>query len=163
MEAELEAPELLGALLGVTVPSGWPPGEYDRDALLYFKGRLQGSPEQAGWYSWYAIRLTPAGKREALVGAVGYFGPPVAGSVEIGYSVIADARCRGFATECVRALIDRAFGFPGVRCVIAHTRGETNVASRKVLLGCGFRRIGPGTETGQVRYQRDRPPAGPPY
>jgi ribosomal-protein-alanine N-acetyltransferase len=160
IEAELAGPEVLGALLGVVLPASWPPGEFDRDALLYFRGRLQSSPvEQAGWYGWYAISTTPRGQREALVGAVGYFGPPVAGSVEIGYSVIAEARNRGFATECVRALLDRAFRFPEVRRVIAHTRDDTNVASTKVLLGCGFRHVGPSLEAGLVRYQRDRSPA----
>jgi [ribosomal protein S5]-alanine N-acetyltransferase len=157
VEAELAGPDLLSALLGVRVPMSWPPGEYDRDALLYFRGRLRDSrEEQAGWYTWYAIDTTPAGERHVLVGAVGYFGPPVAGSVEIGYSLIPEARAKGFGAECVQALVDRALGFPDVRCVIAHTRGDTNVASRKVLLRCGFRRVGPGTEVDLVRYQRDR-------
>ena len=160
IEAELAGREILGALLGVTLPASWPPGEFDRDALLYFQGRLRKSPaEEAGWYGWYAIGVTPRGQRETLVAAVGYFGPPVAGSVEIGYSVIAEARNRGFATECVRALLDRAFGFPEVRCVVAHTRDDANMASMKVLLGCGFRRVvGPDIEAGLVRYQRDRSP-----
>jgi ribosomal-protein-alanine N-acetyltransferase len=157
VEAELAGPDLLSALLGVKVPMSWPPGEYDRDALLYFKACLRGSQKgKAGWYSWYAINTTPAGKRQELMGAVGYLGPPVAGSVEIGYSLIPEARGQGFGAECARALVDRAFGFPEVRCVIAHTRGDANLASTKVLLGCGFRRVGPGTEPDLVRYQCDR-------
>ena len=157
VEAELARPDLLSTLLDVKLPMSWPPGEYDRDALLYFRERLRGSPtEQSGWYGWYAINRTPAEEGRALVGAVGYFGPPVAGSVEIGYSLIPEARGQGYGAECVRALVERAFGFPEVRCVIAHTRGNTNVASRKVLLRCGFRRVGPGTEVDLVRYQRDR-------
>jgi [ribosomal protein S5]-alanine N-acetyltransferase len=160
IDAELEGREAVGAFLGVAVPVGWPPGEFDRDAMQYFQLRLQDSPvEQTGWFGWYAIRTSTSGKREALVGAVGYFGPPEAGSVEIGYSMVSEARNQGFASECVRALVDRAFGFPQVRCVIAHTRGDANVASTKVLRGCGFQRIGPGAEAGMVRYQLDRRPA----
>jgi RimJ/RimL family protein N-acetyltransferase len=56
----------------------------------------------------------------------------------------------------VQALVDRALSFPAVRCVIAHTRGDMNLASRKVLLRCGFRRVGRGPEGDLVRYQRDR-------
>jgi [ribosomal protein S5]-alanine N-acetyltransferase len=100
--------------------------------------------------------ISPSGRRLALVGSAGYLGPPVAGSVEIGYSVIPEARNQGIATECVRALVERAFGVSQVLCVVAHTRDDTNVASTKVLLGCGFRRIGAGSESGLVRYQLDR-------
>jgi ribosomal-protein-alanine N-acetyltransferase len=155
VEAELTGPDLLSALLGVKLPKSWPPGEYDRDALLYFRGRLRDSRgEQASWYSWYAINITALGERRALVGAVGYFGPPVAGSVEIGYSLVPEARGQGFATECVQALVDRALGFPEVRRVIAHTRGDTNLASRKVLHRCGFQRVGPRADGDLVRYER---------
>jgi [ribosomal protein S5]-alanine N-acetyltransferase len=159
MEAELTGPEVLSALLGVAVPVSWPPGEFDRDAILYFQQRLRESPtEEAAWYGWYVFRIGPVRQRVALVGAVGYFGPPVEGSVEVGYSVIAEARNQGIATECVEALIERAFSFPQVKCVIAHTRDDTNVASTKVLRGCGFRRIGPGREPGLTCYQCDRVP-----
>jgi RimJ/RimL family protein N-acetyltransferase len=159
MHAELAGPEVLSALLGVAVPVSWPPVEFDRDAILYFQQRLQDSPaEEAAWYGWYVFRISLVRQRMALVGAVGYFGPPVEGSVEVGYSVIPEARNQGIATECLGALVERAFSFPQVRCVIAHTRDDTNVASTKVLLGCGFRRIGPGSESGLSRYQRDRLP-----
>jgi len=156
IEAELCGPAAVGTLLGVAMPESWPPGEFDRDAMRYFQQQLRESPaEQAGWLGWYAISTSSAGVRDAVVGAVGYFGPPVEGSVEIGYSVASESRNRGFATECVRALVDRAFGFARVRSVIARTR-DTNVASTKVLTGCGFERIGPASEDGLVRYQRDR-------
>jgi len=157
IEAELAGPEVLSALLGVAVPLSWPPGEFDRDAMLYFQRCLEGSsPEKAGWYGWYVFSISPSGRRLALVGSAGYLGPPAAGTVEIGYSVIPEARNQGIATECVRALVARAFGFPDVLCVVAHTRDDTNAASTKVLLSSGFRRIGAGCESGLVRYQRDR-------
>jgi hypothetical protein len=37
IEAQLAGPEVLSALLGVAVPVSWPPGEFDRDAMLYFQ------------------------------------------------------------------------------------------------------------------------------
>jgi len=159
IDAELAGPEVLAAVLGIEVPPDWPPGEWDRDAMLYFKERLQNSSvDQAGWYGWYAISTGTGGTREALVGSAGYFGPPVAGIVEIGYSVISKERNRGFAKECICALVDRAFGFPQVCSVIAHTRSDSNVASTKALLACGFQLVGPGSEPGLVRFQRDRSP-----
>jgi RimJ/RimL family protein N-acetyltransferase len=79
-----------------------------------------------------------------------------ASTVEIGYSVIPEARNQGIATECVRALVERSFGFPHLQCVLAQTRDDTNVASTRVLLACGFRRIGPGSESDLVLYRRKR-------
>jgi hypothetical protein len=56
IEAELAEPNRIGALLGVTAPEGWPPGEFDRDAMVYFRSRLAGGdPGQAGWFHWYGI------------------------------------------------------------------------------------------------------------
>lgn len=41
IEAELQGPEYLRPLLRVDIPRSWPPGEYDRDALMYFRSRMQ--------------------------------------------------------------------------------------------------------------------------
>ena len=35
IEAELQGGLALGPLLGVAIPSSWPPGEYDRDAMQF--------------------------------------------------------------------------------------------------------------------------------
>src|SRR3954470_2435208 len=95
IEAELENPGALGRLLGVDIPPEWPPGEYDRDALEFFHTKLQASPDHVGWYTWYAITRDLQGRRQSLVAAAGYFGPPSAGTAEIGYSVIPSARRNG--------------------------------------------------------------------
>lgn len=76
LEAELEAPGALAALLDARVPASWPPGQYDRDAMLFFRTQLiEGGPAVVGWYGWYAVREAIAGARE-LVGNGGFFGPP---------------------------------------------------------------------------------------
>jgi len=154
IEAELEAPAHLGRLLSVEVPASWPPGEYDRAAILFLRDRLVESPEAIGWYGWYAIQRGASGRPGILVGAGGFFGPPASdGVVELGYSIVPEFQARGLATEMVRALVAFALGNPGVKRVIAHTI-PANAASIRVLERCGFRPGGPGRKPGTVRYER---------
>jgi len=155
LDAELATPSTLGGLLGVDLPPEWPPGEYDRDALEFFHAQLEARPDHAGWYTWYAITRDLQGSRELLVAGAGYFGPPAAGTAEIGYSVIPSARRNGYATEIVAALVENAFADPSVQQVIAHT-SEGNAASARVLVRCGFERVGPGSAPQSVQYRTAR-------
>jgi len=60
LRAELESPSKLGFLLHADVPGDWPPGEYDRNAQEFFRGRMeQAEPSALGWYVWYAVLLPP--------------------------------------------------------------------------------------------------------
>jgi [ribosomal protein S5]-alanine N-acetyltransferase len=158
LEAELCGPAALGAMLGVAAPPGWPPGDYDYNVLKCFRSQLEVAGDSAaGWFNWYAIAPDANGLRETLVASAGYRGPPAEdGSVEIGYSVMPDARRRGYATELVEFLVARALRFHPVRSVIAQTL-ESNATSAGVLLRCGFVRVGPGDEPATVRYERSRP------
>ena len=63
------------------------------------------------------------------------------GMVEIAYGVAPGFQGQGYATEAAGALVDYAFGTPGVQLVRAHTRPEPN-ASTRVLLKNGFRQCG---------------------
>ena len=77
-----------------------------------------------------------------VVGSAGFKGPPATdGVVEIAYGVNPDHQGKGYATEAAQALTDYAFSSGKVRVVRAHTRPEPN-ASTRVLVKCGFRRIG---------------------
>jgi [ribosomal protein S5]-alanine N-acetyltransferase len=157
-DAELQSPQRLGLLLRAEVPVGWPPGEYDRPALEFFRARLQESPEAIGWYGWYAVRRGTRGEPEVVVGAGGYFGPPgPEGFVEIGYSVVESFRRQGYAKEMVGALLEHAFATPGVVRVIAETT-LPNVGSVRVLERCGFVAAGAGREPDSVRFACDNPP-----
>ncbi len=153
LRVELEAPERLGALLGAVVPPGWPPGLYDRDAMLFFQRRLtEGGAAVVGWYGWYAVLRAAEGRPATLVAGCGYFGPPADdGTVEIGYSVTPEHRRQGYAGECVEALTARALGTPGVRWVVAEVH-EDNAASIAVLRRCGFHWVSAGREAGHDRY-----------
>jgi ribosomal-protein-alanine N-acetyltransferase len=156
VQAEIAGPDALGALLGVRVPASWPPGEYDQEALQFFTAVLvSGGPAAIGWYNWYAISLDAEGRRQALVAGAGYLGPPADGVVEIGYSVVPEARGRGFATEIVEALTLRALCVDGVHSVIAHTLAA-NTGSQRVLQRCGFLPAGAGAQPGLIRFERAR-------
>ncbi len=153
VQAELDSHSKLASALEAQVPGGWPPGEYDRPAIEYFRARLSENPLSTGWYGWYAILRASKTERAALVGAGGFFGPPTSDwVVEIGYSIVPSFQGRGYATELVRALVKHAFSTGNVKRIIARTTPE-NVASIKVLVKSGFRLSGPGQNAGTVIYE----------
>ena len=157
VEADMESPESLGQLLGAAVPASWPPGEYDRSAMEFFRARLRESDAAVGWYGWYAIHRPAEGHGSVVIGAGGYLGPPSSdGVVEVGYSIAPEFQARAFATELVQALVLRAFSVPGVVRVIAHTNAA-NAGSIKVLERCGFTPAGAGNEPDTLQYERLRP------
>lgn len=104
---------------------------------------------------WLArVRVTPAGDPWALgfsvvardgggvVGSCRFKGPPDAdGVVELAYGIDPTHRGQGYATEAASALAGFAFAADRVRVVRAHTK-PGNGASARVLVKCGFRRIG---------------------
>lgn len=99
-----------------------------RDALA------NGTPPE--WYSHLFVD-DAAG---TVVGFGGFKGPPVAGEVEIGYSVAPAHQRRGHATDVVHQLVERARD-AGVAVVSAHTLSAESASTR--LLGrCGFVLVG---------------------
>lgn len=156
ISADMESPDALSRLLDADVPASWPPGEYDRTAMEFFRARLEdGGP--VGWYGWYAVQHPTETTRAVLVGTGGFLGPPGRdGVVEVGYSIAPEFRGRGYARELLQALVIRAFSAPGVVRIVAHTT-PANRASIKVLERSGFTLLGAGHEPGTVRYQASRP------
>lgn len=115
----------LARVLGVAIPAGWP---------HFPEAFAPGGPGADPHWPSYLI-VSPADA--SLIGNGGYYGPPAAGAVEIGYEIAPAFRGRGFATAFVRTLIARAFADPAVDAVIAHTLAEKN-ASNAVLKKAGF-------------------------
>lgn len=154
LTAELHKPRYFPVLLGAVLPTDWPPGEYDEDAMRFFLDQLTtGGRTAAGWYGWYAIRKATPTSPKTLVGAGGFMGPPDAsGTTEIGYSIAADWRGQGLATELVTGLIEQAERTGMVHRLIAHTLPD-NLASQQVLLANGFQAMGLDAE-GRVRFER---------
>jgi RimJ/RimL family protein N-acetyltransferase len=164
LEAELTprdeaTPHPLEALLGALVPASWPPGMYDTDAMQFFRDQLlEQGPSSVGWFGWYAIARADAHRAAAVVASGGYFGPPVAGVVEIGYSVVPERRGEGIATELIEALADRALALAEVDCVVAHT-ADSNPPSQAALRRAGFVLAGTGAEPDLLRFERYARPA----
>jgi ribosomal-protein-alanine N-acetyltransferase len=155
IQAALDGSVALSAALNVTVPSTWPPELLDRQALLYTLNRLTEQPHHAEWMMYF-VMLRSQKEGKVLVGCVGHKGPPSEdGTVEVGYGIVLDHRCKGYATEATNALIDRIFATPRVRRVIAETLPEL-IASQGVLRKCGFAFIGEGSEPGVIRFELPR-------
>jgi ribosomal-protein-alanine N-acetyltransferase len=92
--------------------------------------------EDFGFY--LVVRLD----NEAIVGEIGFVGPPKEGAVMIGYAIVPEARGRGYATEAIAAISDWALAQPGVGEVRAQTLPD-NEASIRALLRAGFTEIEP--------------------
>ena|SRR3712207_6102098 len=136
VEALLRNKGELAAILGVTVPDGWP---YFPEAFSLKAGGSQRSERPpTDWPGYFFIHP----RERALVGNGGFTGgPDDSGAVEIGYEIAPEHRNRGFASEAARAVIDYAFAHEEVRAVVAHTLAETN-ASNSVLRKVGMTFVG---------------------
>lgn len=153
LSTELEGLASFRQKLGVEVPATWPPDLYDRPALEWMLNYLKENQDGVGWGLWYMVLRA---RLETLIGTCGYKGKPSAdGMVEIGYSVLPEYQNKGYATEAVKALIDRAFSYPEISCVIAETYPDLT-ASKRVLEKNGFRLTGPGSKPGVIRFELKR-------
>ncbi|HEY9085606.1 MAG TPA: GNAT family N-acetyltransferase [Candidatus Tyrphobacter sp.] len=95
-------------------------------------------PGRSGRYEWLVERSDDG----VAVGWVSLrVGERSGDSGEIGYSLLAEHRGKGFATEAVSALIDAAFAQGKLRSVRAYCLPE-NQASRELLRRLGFREDG---------------------
>ena len=162
LTAELHKPQYFPVLLGAAMPTDWPPGEYDRQAMHHFLEQLTaGGRTAAGWYGWYALHKATAEAPRTLVGAGGFTGPPnEEGVAEIGYSIAADWRRMGLATELVAGLVQQAAATGQVRLLVAHTPPE-NLRSQRALLANGFASVGTDVN-GRLRFERAVVPAADP-
>jgi [ribosomal protein S5]-alanine N-acetyltransferase len=156
LRAELDEPMRLCSVLGVEVPSNWPPELYDRDPIEFTMRRLHEVPEDDGWWLHYFVQKAHDSEPAVAVGCGGYKGAPCShGTVEIGYSVLSQFRRRGYAAEATRALVANAFSKEGIRSVTAQTYPEL-LPSIGVLVKCGFVLTGAGDEPRVIRYELTR-------
>ncbi len=88
-------------------------------------------------------RTTAPAGAGLIIGGIGFHGPPdETGRVEIGYAIVPSQRRRGYATQALRLLAERAQSL-GAATLIAETEVD-NDGSQGVLTKVGF-----------VRYAQD--------
>ena len=139
LDAELMEALLDGGDVPFTVPPDWP-DEHDARFLRLRVRQLHESPERLAWPVCAIVR------DGAMVGHIGYHGPPGANAlrapdaVEIGYTIFPEHRRQGYATEAVRALLEHARG-QGIHRVIASV-GPRNEASLALVRRLGFVEVG---------------------
>ena len=134
-EAFLRDKKELEPILSVSVPDSWPvfpdsiPQGYN-----FFKANL----DSVGWMTYLFIHA----KDRMLIGEGGYKGKPdKGGMVEIGYAIVPEYRRRGLAYEAAKAFTTRAFSYPEVKFVQAHTLKD-GTASMRVLEKLGMKLVG---------------------
>lgn len=153
LDLEEDGGSALAAALGVRPPGEWPPEHNDAGTREWTRGLYRAHPDEPGYGTWYVIG-------QGSCGTAGFKGPPAAGSVEVGYSIIAADRLKGFASGAVRLLAARAFRDPRVAVVKAETLPDL-VGSQAVLRKCGFALTATGPtriENGEIWcYQLPRP------
>jgi ribosomal-protein-alanine N-acetyltransferase len=146
--------------LRVRFPEEWP-GEDVLTMLPIWIARHERLPAPGLWCDGVIVRRTD----RLAVGSMGFKAQPDAtGTVEIGYTVNASLRGRGYATEMAGALVAWALRQPEVRRVIAECR-ESNIASVRVLEKVHFHRAGRRSgEDGDLLLWEHRVPGveGPP-
>jgi len=122
------------------------PDEFPGQVLKVLELRrmqLAADPALAPWSARAMVRR----EDRVMVGYVNFHGPPgvndieAPGAAELGWSVFAAERRRGYATEAARRLMDWARDEHGVRRFISSTT-PNNAPSLRVHDKLGFRRTG---------------------
>jgi len=141
----------LSGLLNAEVPGSWPPPLLTEDTIREFIAMLS-DPDTIRLCAWYWI-CNPKEKdvRSLLIGSGGLF-LNEEGSYELGYSVLDDYQCQGYATEAVRTILKYVFSHENIDAVYATTYPNL-VPSVRVLEKSGFIRIGAGKEKGTIMFR----------
>jgi [ribosomal protein S5]-alanine N-acetyltransferase len=147
----------LGELIGCTIPTNWPPANWEPHVFDFLLAQFDQHPDQIGWCRYVAFPH-PDGSR-TLIGTLGAFTKAAAPTeAEIGYSVLPQFEGHGFATEAAKAIIDFLRSDERITSIIAHTFPSIR-GSIRVMEKCGLTFDGEGEEAGTIRYRLQlRPP-----
>lgn len=116
------------------------------DLLIFRRDQLR---RDSSWLPWSLRALVLRDPQRLMVGFANFHGPPgvnslgAPGAAEIGYTVFAAHRNKGYATETCAAMMDWAEREHGVRHFVSGIRPE-NAPSLRVIDKLGF------TPTGAV-------------
>lgn len=106
----------LKSLTGADFPAPIAPPPYMAESLPVVLSRLRAQPSEAPWWNWLVVREDNG----EAVGSVAFGGmPDPGGAVLVGYALYPAREGSGYATEAVQAMVEWAFGQPGVKVVRA--------------------------------------------
>lgn len=152
VRAEMRDRAQFARLLNARVPESWPPELNSTETIAFSLQRLEQSPDNIGWWTWYFVLRYDNAQSRVLIGNGGFKGRPASdGTVEIGYSMIPTFQKTGYATEAVEGLLKWVFQHPEVSCVVAETFPELKPSIR-VLEKNGFVLLDKGTEDAVIRF-----------
>ena len=112
----------------------------------------ESDPKNRIWYTPWIMIL----RNGTEIGDVGFKGPAVKRTVEIGYGVLKAYEGNGYTTEAAEALIAWAFQREEVSLIEAETAPE-NRASQRILEKLGFLPCGKGEEGPRFRKAKPYP------
>ena len=154
VEAEAAGIGEFAKAVGARVPEAWPPEHWEPHVLTFLRDRFASDPAEIGWHRYIALREDGAAR--TLIGTVGGLRrAEKSGECEIGYSVIAAYRERGYATEAAQAFVGWALSHADVEDIVAQTFPSLP-ASIRVMEKCGMAFVGPGYEEETILYRRVR-------
>jgi RimJ/RimL family protein N-acetyltransferase len=136
----------LAARIGASVPADWV--EEVRDLAAYRAQQRRERPGDEPWLLRAIVVSRPVDARRVIGYLNFHAGPDAGGMVEIGYSLLPDARGQGYAIEAVRAAFawaTREFGIGHFRASVA----PGNQRSENLIRKLGF------VQTGQQWDDRD--------
>jgi ribosomal-protein-alanine N-acetyltransferase len=126
--------------------------EVDDAMVNFWLPKTLEHPEAFMWYTSWEIVLKSS---STSIGGMGFAGEPnEMGEAETGYMIDQQHQNQGYATEALQLLSGWAFTQEKVNAIIVHTY-EDNMASRKILVKCGFEEIGKDAE-GLMTYKLEK-------
>ena len=117
----------------------------DEDLAGAYYQMLDGCTNDPHNRQWYAPWTMETREGNIRIGDLGFKGPAVSGSVEIGYGINKEFEGQGYTTEAAQAMVDWALEEENVLFVEAEA-DENNAASIHILEKLGFTMYGYGEE-----------------
>lgn len=130
------------SLVGFSLPASFPE-QHDLEFLSFRRAQLESTPDWAPWL----VRAVVRRDDNFLVGTITFHGPPgvnglrAPDAVELGYTIRAENRDRGYATEAARAMMRWATEQHNVTHFVSCIEPD-NGPSLRVIRKLGFQPTG---------------------
>src|SRR6201999_144634 len=94
----------LGELIQCSIPTNWPPVDWEPHVFTNLLQLFEQHPKQIGWHRYTALRHDDGSR--TLIGCTGaYWRESTPSECELGYSILPPREGQGLATEAARAII----------------------------------------------------------